>query len=104
MFRGILSTIYLDLKKSSNLNKINLTLKKFYKNDYFIKIYKTNTMLSTNNVINTNNCLISVCKSKFKNKIIILCAIDNLIKGGGGQAVQNMNILYNFNEKEGLIG
>ena len=103
MFRGILSTIYLDLKKGSNLNKINSTLKKFYKNDYFIKINKTNTMLSTNDVINTNNCLISVCNSKFKNKIIILSAIDNLIKGGGGQAVQNMNILYNFKEKEGLV-
>ena len=58
--------------------------------------------MSTNEVINTNNCYISVCNSKFKNKIIILSAIDNLIKGGAGQAVQNMNIKFGFNQHEGL--
>ena len=67
-----------------------------------MKISKTNTFLSTNDVINTNNCLISVCNSKYKDKIIILSAIDNLIKGGGGQAVQNMNYYFKFNESEGL--
>ena len=46
--------------------------------------------------INTNKCLISVCESKSKKQLIILSAIDNLIKGGGGQAVQNMNLLFNF--------
>ena len=45
---------------------------------------------------------ISVCKTKYKNKIIILSAIDNLIKGGAGQAVQNMNIFFNFLETKGL--
>ena len=67
-----------------------------------MKISKTNTFLSTNDVINSNNCLISVCNSKYKDKIIILSAIDNLIKGGGGQAVQNMNNYYGFNQSEGL--
>ena len=67
-----------------------------------MKIVKTNTFISTNNVINTNNCEISICKSKFKNKVIILSSIDNLIKGGAGQAVQNMNILKNFKDYEGL--
>ena len=61
-----------------------------------------NSLISTNDVINTNNCLISVCKSKYKNKAIILSSIDNLIKGGAGQGVQNMNIIKNFNIKEGL--
>ena len=103
MFRGILSTIYLDIKKGITTNKINKFLKNYYKNQPFIRITKTDTFLSTNDVINTNNCFISVCKSKYKNKIIILSAIDNLIKGGGGQAVQNMNIFYGFNEREGLI-
>ena len=50
-----------------------------------------------------NNCYISVCKSKYSNKIIILSALDNLIKGGAGQAVQNLNIFYNFNIKQGLV-
>ncbi len=102
MFRGILSTIYLDLKKGSSVNKINKVLTNQFKNHKFVKISKNNTFISTNDVINTNNCLISVCKSKYKDKIIILSAIDNLIKGGGGQAVQNMNIYYNFNESDGL--
>ena len=60
-------------------------------------------MISTNDVINTNNCHISVCKTKYKNKIIILSAIDNLIKGGSGQAVQNLNNKYNFPESTSLV-
>ena len=103
MFRGILSTIYVDLKYKSNLSKINNELIKNYKNNYFVKILKQNTFLSRNDVINTNFCHISVCKTKFTNKIIILSAIDNLIKGGAGQAVQNLNIYYNFNIKKGLL-
>jgi len=102
MFRGILSTIYVDLKKNKNINKIVSTLRTFYKKEKFIKIFKKNSLLSTNEVINTNNCYISVCNTKFKNKIIILSAIDNLIKGGAGQAIQNMNIKFNFNESKGL--
>ena len=102
MFRGILSTIYVDLKKNINQNKIINLLKKYYKNAKFVKIMKKDQLLSTNDVINTNNCFISVCKSKYKNKIIILSVIDNLIKGGSGQAVQNMNLKFKFPEKEGL--
>jgi len=102
MFRGILSTIYVDLKKGATKNKVNSILKNYYKNDKFVNIAKTDTLLSTNNVINTNNCIISVCASKFKDKLIILSVIDNLIKGGSGQAVQNMNILFKLKENEGL--
>ena len=102
MFRGILSTIYVDINTNSSLTKITNELLKFYKKDHFVKILKSNTFLSTNNVINTNYCQISVCNSKLKNKLIILSAIDNLIKGGAGQAVQNLNNYYNFNIKKGL--
>src|SRR6056300_168467 len=84
MFRGILSTIYIDLEKGITQSKIIKTLKDFYKSDDFVKILKANSLLSTNDVINTNNCFISVCKSKYKNKIVIISAIDNLIKGGAG--------------------
>ena len=103
MFRGILSTIYVDLKKNSSIKKINSTLKNFYKKDYFIKIKPINKFISTNDVINTNFCHISVCKSKFKNKIIILSSIDNLIKGGAGQAIQNINNYFGFDVKKGLL-
>ena len=103
MFRGILTTIYVDLKKNITQKKIIQILKKFYKDSSFIKILKNDSLISTNDVINTNNCLISICKTKFKNKIIILSAIDNLIKGGAGQAIQNLNIKFKFPIKTGLI-
>ncbi len=103
MFRGILSTIYLDLNKNVNQSQVINSLSNFYKKEKFVKICKSNTLISTNDVINTNNCLISVCKSKFNNKIIILSAIDNLIKGGAGQAVQSLNNRFNYPETTGLI-
>ncbi len=102
MFRGILSTIYADLEKKSNIDKVIKCLKKNYKKSYFVKIMKKDKMLSTNDVINTNLCKISVCKSKNDKQIIILSVIDNLIKGGAGQAVQSFNLLFNFKEYEGL--
>tara|TARA_Y100000590_G_scaffold418757_1_gene519860 strand:- start:647 stop:1669 length:1023 start_codon:yes stop_codon:yes gene_type:complete len=102
MFRGILSTIYVNSNKGVKLEMIINYLKKIYKNEMFIKIAKKNKLISTNDVINTNNCLISVCETKNKNKFIILSALDNLIKGGGGQAVQNLNILFNFKKNLGL--
>ena len=102
MFRGIITTINVDLKKNIDAKKIHRYLSKFYKKSKFVKIKKINSLLSTNEVINTNNCLISICNSKNKNKLIILSAIDNLIKGGGGQAVQSMNMYYGFKEDEAL--
>jgi len=103
MFRGILSSIYIDANKNLSLASLTNELKKFYSKKLFIKIKKPNTFLSTNDVINTNNCFISICKTKYKNKYIILSVIDNLIKGGAGQAVQNMNIKFNFPESNGLL-
>ena len=102
MFRGILSTIYVDLNKGVNIGKLEKTLNTKYSKSRFVKILARNSLLSTNDVINTNNCTISICKTKYKNRVIILSAIDNLIKGGAGQAIQNMNIKYGFNETEGL--
>ena len=102
MFRGILSTIYVDIPSKANPKKVYNILKNFYKKSFFVKVAKFNSPISTNNVINTNNCLISICKSRYKNKILVLSVIDNLIKGGSGQAIQNMNIIYNFPESRGL--
>ena len=102
MFRGILSTIYLDLNKGVNIKKLEKVLNIEYSKSRFVKILKQNTLISTNDVINTNNCYISICKTKYKNRVIILSAIDNLIKGGAGQAIQNMNLKFNFPETRGL--
>ena len=102
MFRGILSTIYVDLNKGINIQNLEKTLHKKYSKSRFIKILKTGSLLSTNDVINTNNCHIAICKTKYKNRVIILSTIDNLIKGGAGQAIQNMNIKFNFPENRGF--
>ena len=101
-FRGILSTIYLDINKNSSIKKIRNELTKFYKRSSFVKILKLNTEIGTGNVINTNQCEISVCETRVKKRIIIFSAIDNLIKGASGQAIQNMNLLYGFSETDGL--
>ena len=102
MFRGILSTIYIDLNEGVNIKKLEKTLKNEYLKKKFIKILKQDTLISTNDVINTNDCHLSICKTKYKNRVIILSVIDNLIKGGAGQAIQNMNLKFNFSETEGL--
>ena len=102
MFRGIFSTIYIELKPGFSINHTQKILKKFHKNNKFVKVLKINSLISTKDVINTNNCFISLCKTKDKKHIILLSVIDNLIKGGAGQAVQNLNIKFNFNKYEGL--
>ena len=75
---------------------------KFYKGNAFIKILSLNKEIGSGNVINTNNCEISICETRIKNRIVIFSAIDNLIKGASGQAIQNMNLLFNFSERLGL--
>ena len=102
MFRGILSTIYLDVEKNYSAKYIYSYLKKYHKNNFFVKFAKFNKPIGTGDVVNTNDCKISVCKNREKNKIIIISVIDNLIKGAAGQAVQNMNVAYDFNETLGL--
>ena len=103
MFRGILSTIYLETNKNKDAKKIYSFLKKYHKKNYFVKIAKFNSPIGTGDVINTNYCRISVCKDRKSNKIIIISTIDNLIKGASGQAVQNMNVAFRLKETMGLI-
>jgi len=103
MFRGILSTIYLETLRNYNAKKIFMLLKNYHKNNFFVKIAKYNTPISTGEVMNTNYCKISVCEDRRINKVIIISVIDNLIKGGSGQAVQNMNVAYKIKETMGLV-
>ena len=101
-FRGILTSIYVNLKKGKSGKFLRNQLLKFYKKSNFIKILKLNSPLGSGNVLNTNNCEISICETRIKNKIIIFSAIDNLVKGASGQAIQNMNLLYEFPEDLGF--
>jgi len=103
MFRGILSTIYLETRGKNNAKKIYKLLKKYHKGNIFVKIAKYNTPIGTGEVMNTNYCKISVCENRRKKNVIIISAIDNLLKGGSGQAVQNMNVAFKMNETLGLL-
>ena len=101
-FRGILTSIYVDTKKNSQQKYYIKLCKGSTKNHKFVKILKLNSSIGSGNVLNTNNCEISICNTRTKNKFVIFSAIDNLIKGASGQAIQNMNIIYGFKENLGL--
>ena len=101
-FRGILSSIYFKSRNNIDIEKIRTVLKRHYKKSRFVKVHKINTSIGSGNVLNTNNCEISICNTRIKNRFVIFSAIDNLLKGASGQAVQNMNLLFNFSEKLGL--
>ena len=98
----MLSSIYVDLKPGIKISRIYNEIKNYHKNNYFVKVLPINKNIGTENVLNTNFCEISVCKLKEKRKVLILSAIDNLVKGAAGQAIQNMNIIYKYKENLGL--
>ncbi len=104
-FRGMFSSIYVKLDKKIKIDYIFETYRKFYKNKNFIKILDLDKITQTKNVINTNYCYIGFGKQERYSQywISIFVTIDNLIKGAVGQAVQNMNLMFGFDEKEGLI-
>ncbi len=101
-FRGMLSSIYVEPSNGITVKRIYRELKKYHKNNFFVKILNLNKNIGTENVLNTNFCEISVCKLKEKNKILILSAIDNLVKGAAGQAIQNMNLIFGLPENTGI--
>lgn len=105
MSRGILATIYAKARnsKSEILNNIELTkiYKEFYKNEPFVRILE-NIVPNTKYVSGTNYCDISVQYNEGTGRIIVLSAIDNLVRGAAGQAVCNMNLICGFEETTAL--
>jgi N-acetyl-gamma-glutamyl-phosphate reductase len=103
MSRGILATVY--VKKSKKLKgksqKLIDTYKKFYKKEPFVRIRKEEDFPRIRDVVGTNFCDIGIQDSP--EDIIIIAAIDNLLKGASGQAVQNMNIMCGFPEYTALL-
>ncbi len=103
MNRGILDTIYVTLSSSTTLAKIHLLYKKFYKTEPFVRVLPMNAQPELKNVNHTNFCDIGLAVSEDGKTVVITSAIDNLVKGAAGQAVQNMNIMFGFNEVTGLL-
>ena len=104
--RGILSTIYVNLigpwRKKLAQNDVYQLYKNYFKNEYFVKVLPENIYANTKNVKHTNFCHITPIKDERTNRLILISAIDNMVKGASGQAVQNMNIILSLKEEVGL--
>jgi len=101
MNRGILATIYAKLKQTTDNKQLTSIYREFYKNEPFVRIFD-GKLPNTKFVAGTNYCDIAVEVNEVTGKVIVLSAIDNLVKGAAGQAVQNMNLIYGFEETTGL--
>jgi len=103
--RGIFSTIYLNLKKDSDLSNFENNLYDYYKNFYdgeiFVK-FLGEKIPKLKDVVGTNTIQIGFLYDKRTCTLKIFSALDNILKGASGQAVQNMNIMFGFKEDEGL--
>lgn len=100
--RGILSTIYCKKSLDVDIQYVYKAYTDYYKNEKFIRILPLGEIAKIKNVQYSNYCDISIHMDERNNTIIILSAIDNMIKGAAGQAIQNMNIRMGWNEDEGL--
>jgi N-acetyl-gamma-glutamyl-phosphate reductase len=102
MNRGILITAYGNLTKICTYKDIKNIYEQFYKNEKFIRLLPEGVFPETKWVKGSNYCDINFQIDERTNRIIVIAAIDNLIKGAAGQAVQNMNILFNIDESTGI--
>jgi len=100
--RGILSTIYAKLKKDIALPELHAIYSEFYGKEKFVRICPEGVYPNISSVCGSNYCDIGLAVDLRTKRLIIMAAIDNLIKGAAGQAVQNMNILCGFAEDTGL--
>ncbi|WP_413853054.1 N-acetyl-gamma-glutamyl-phosphate reductase [Candidatus Ruminimicrobium bovinum] len=101
--RGMLSCIYMDLAKQITVSEIINLYKNFYNGKPFVKVLDEGKLPSIKNVVMTNFLEIGICIDERTNKLIIISAQDNLVKGASGQAVQNMNLMFGLSETEGLL-
>ena len=102
MSRGILSTIYCKMNNSYSYDEIYSIFKEYYLDKPFVRILNKGIYPQVKWVCGSNYCDIGFEVDKQNNTLIIISAIDNLVKGAAGQAIQNMNIMYGFPENMGL--
>ncbi len=100
--RGILTTahVFIEENEAKTQDKIEEIYKRFYEGKRFIRLRKGLPSLSS--VRGTNFCDIGFKKEEKSDRIVVISAIDNLVKGGSGQAIQNMNLMFGMDEREGL--
>ncbi len=102
MKRGIFATCYANMTVDKSTEEVVELYKEFYKNEKFVRVYDAGRLPESNHVSGSNFVDIGVCVDKRLNRVIVISAIDNLYKGAAGQAVQNMNIMFGFDEGEGI--
>ncbi|MBI3315931.1 MAG: N-acetyl-gamma-glutamyl-phosphate reductase [Candidatus Omnitrophica bacterium] len=100
--RGILSTIYVRLKKKMNTAALIAHYQKRYAKEPFVKVYAGGALPELKHVAHSNFCGIGIRVDASKGIAVIVTAIDNLLKGAAGQAVQNMNLMAGFEETDGF--
>lgn len=103
MQRGILSALYATLKKPMKTAELRSLFARFYEREPFVRILPEGELPQTKNVVHSNYCDIGITQDARTNRVIVFAAIDNLVKGAAGQAVQNMNICFKRPETEGLL-
>lgn len=102
MSRGMLSTIYVTLTKNTPYELARKTLEDAYVSEPFVHVLAEGKAPSTAHVRGTNHCFLNLFKDRIEGGLIIVSAIDNLVKGASGQALQNFNIRYGYDEALGL--
>ena len=102
MNRGIFSTIYVRGHGKNGAGDLHAILLKHYLNEPFVHVLPFGTMPQTRHVRGSNMTFIGVVKDRIAGRAIICSALDNLVKGASGQAVQNMNLMLGFPEASGL--
>lgn len=102
MNRGILATIYANLKDGVTEEMVQAAYDKYYANEKFVRVLDKGVCPQTKWVEGSNYVDVNFVIDKRTNRVIMMGAIDNLVKGAAGQAVQNMNLMFGFKESEGL--
>lgn len=100
--RGILSTCYAMLSEGATKEKIRQAYEDFYHNEYFIRLLPDGACADIHDIKYSNFCDISLHIDTRANRLVAVSAIDNMVKGAAGQAIQNMNIVFGLDEKTGL--
>ncbi len=100
--RGILSTIYLRFTAPQQPEGIEQALRDFYRTSPMVRVRAAGDLPQIQHVAHTNFCDIGFQLAPDRKRLILVSCLDNLLKGASGQAVQNMNLMYGFNEEEGL--
>ena len=102
MNRGILATAYASLKKEVTYEEVKAIYDKYYKDEKFVRVLEKDVCPETKWVEGSNYVDVNFKIDKRTNRIIMMGAMDNLVKGAAGQAVQNMNLMFGLKETEGL--